>query len=222
MGWFKKKTYPNFWNDYLAHFKNKQDTAIESLRFIVFDTETTGLNPKEDRILSIGTVAIENNVIKISDSLECYVIQDIFKNDTVKIHGILKAGNYKKIVEQEALELFLNHVQNAVLVAHHALFDVAMINAALKRMGLGILKNRVLDLGHIYKKTDINRISKTHVSLDELAEQFKIPQHDRHTASGDAYITALLFLKIIAKYQLKKQINLHDLELPVLKIGLIL
>lgn len=221
MIWFKKKVYPKFWNDYLIHFKGKQDTSINTLRFVVFDTETTGLNTKEDRILSIGTVAINNKVVKISDSFECYIIQDIFKTDSVKIHGILKEGNRIKISEKRAIELFLNHIENAVLIAHHAAFDVAMINAALKRMGLGKLKNRVLDLGHIYKKADINRSSKTHFSLDELAEQFKITQHDRHTASGDAYITALLFLKIIAKFKLKKEINLNDLETPISKIGLI-
>ena len=221
MQWFKKREYPEFWKTYLSCFKSKQGKEIQNLRFVVFDTETTGLNPKEDRILSIGTVGIKNMTIKIQDNLECYLIQDIFKNDSVKIHGILKTGHHKKIEEKVAIELFLNHIQNAVLVAHHAAFDVAMINAALKRMGLGKLKNRVLDLGHIFKKTDINRSSKTHFSLDELSEQFKIPLHDRHTASGDAYITALLFLKIVAKFQLKKDINLHDLESPVLKIGLI-
>ena len=219
MNWFKKKVYPDFWNSYLKHFKEKQNTCIDTLKYVVFDTETTGLNIKEDRILSIGTVTVENKVIKISKSLECYIVQDIFNNESAKIHGLLKTGNQKKIDEKEAIMLFLDHIQNAVLIAHHAAFDIAMINAALKRMGLGKLKNRVLDLGHIYKKAEINRTSKTHFSLDELAKQFNIPQHDRHTASGDAYITALLFLKIISKIQIKKEINLHDLESPVSKIG---
>jgi len=204
---------------YLEHFKNPQNTDLETLRFVVFDTETTGLNPKVDRILSIGTVAIEHKVIKISDSFECYISQDIFNHESVKIHGLLKTGPHKKMEEKDAIVLFLNHIQNAVLIAHHAAFDIAMIQAALKRMGLGKLKNMVLDLGHVYKKAEINRSLKAHVSLDELAEQFNIPQHDRHTASGDAYITSLLFLKIIAKYQQKKEIHLHDLQSPVSNIG---
>jgi DNA polymerase-3 subunit epsilon len=221
MVWFKKNISPDFWNRYLEHFKNKQNTTIETVRFVVFDTETTGLHIKEDRILSIGTVAIENKIIKVSDSLECYLSQDIFKNESVKIHGLLKTGNYKKIEEKEAIKLFLNHSQNAVLIAHHAAFDVAMINAALKRMGLGKLKNRILDLGYIYKKLNTDRSLKTHFSLDELAQRFNIPVHDRHTASGDAYITALLFLKIMARLQLEKTITILDLESPTSKIGLI-
>jgi DNA polymerase III subunit epsilon len=219
MLWFKKREYPDFWNDYSNQFKNKQDTNIETIRFVVFDTETTGLNIKEDRILSIGTVAISDLTIKISDSIECYLSQDIFKNDSVKIHGILKEGNRIKIEENEAIKLFLNHIKDAVLVAHHTAFDIAMINASLKRMGLPKLKNRALDLGYLYKKTDLDRSAKSHFSLDDLAKLFNIPQHDRHTASGDAYITALLFLKILSQLKRKKKITLHELESPISKVG---
>jgi DNA polymerase-3 subunit epsilon len=221
MSWFKKKEYPDFWNSYIKHFKSKQDINIETIRFVVFDTETTGLNSKEDRVLSIGTVAITEKIIKVSDSLECYLIQDIFKKESVKIHGIRKEGYYSKVDEKEAIKLFLNHIRNAVLIAHHTAFDIAMINASLKRMGLPKLKNKTLDLGYLYKKTDLNRSLKNHFSLDELAKQFNIPQHDRHTASGDAYITALLFLKILSILNLKKKITLHDLESPISRIGLL-
>ncbi|MFH4965555.1 3'-5' exonuclease [Gaetbulibacter sp. M235] len=221
MPWFKKKEYPDFWNTYLNHFKNKQDTNIETIRFVVFDTETTGLNIKEDRILSIGAIGITEHTIKISDSIECYLSQDVFKNDSVKIHGILKEGNRTKIEEKEAIRLFLNYIENSVLIAHHTAFDIAMINASLKRMGLPKLKNRALDLGYIYKKTDLDRSTKSHFSLDDLAKLFNIPQHDRHTASGDAYITALLFLKILSHLKLKKKITLHELESPVSRIGLL-
>jgi DNA polymerase III subunit epsilon len=221
MLWFKKRDYPDFWNNYLNQFKNTQNTNIETIRFVVFDTETTGLNVKDDRILSIGTVAITELTIKISDSFECYLSQNIFKNDSVKIHGILKEGHKVKVEEKEAIEMFLNHIGNAVLIAHHTAFDIAMINASLKRMGLPKLKNRTLDLGYLYKKTDLDRSAKNHFSLDDLAKLFNIPQHDRHTASGDAYITALLFLKILSQLKSKKEISLHELESPISKIGLL-
>ena len=81
-------------------------------------------------------------------------------------------------------------------MAHHAAFDIAMINQALKRLNLPKLKNKVIDTGHLYKKTKLDT-SKKHFSLDYLSERFKIPQHDRHTASGDAFITALLLVKLI-------------------------
>src|SRR6056297_2414120 len=197
MKWFKRKTYPPFWQDYVSHFKDPQEQDLNKVRYVVFDTETTGLNPKEDRVLSIGCVAIYELRIKISDQLECYLKQDQFNSDTVKIHGLLKTGKLSKLPEQEAVIQFLDYAKNAVLVAHHAAFDVAMINAALKRMGLPQLKNKVLDTGHLFQKTKLDT-SKIHFSLDELSKRLNIPLHDRHTASGDAYITALLFLKIVS------------------------
>jgi DNA polymerase-3 subunit epsilon len=221
MSWFKKHTYPDYWEDYKAHFKETQPTSLNDIRFVVFDTETTGLYTHKDRILSIGTVSVFNNSIQVADQLECYLKQDLFKAETVKIHGLLKEGALKKVTEEEALIQFLAHIKNAVLVAHHAAFDVAMINQALKRLDLPKLKNKVLDTGILFQKTKLDT-SKDHFSLDHLSERFKIPQHDRHTASGDAYITALLFLKLVALLKrTNNNLNLTDLLRSNKRIGLL-
>lgn len=220
MNWFKHKSYPDFWEAYKNCFAETQKQNIEHIRFVVFDTETTGLDTKNDRILSIGCIAIEGLKIKVSDQLELYVKQEKFNANTVKIHGLLKEGKLVKVEESKAIELFLNYIKNAVIVAHHAAFDIAMINAALVRLGLPKLKNRVLDTGHIFQKTKLDT-SKTHFGLDELANRFKIPLHDRHTASGDAYITALLFLKLVSKLNTTSNLNLRDLERITKRVGLL-
>ncbi|MCL7754361.1 3'-5' exonuclease [Polaribacter sp. Z022] len=196
MKWFKRKTYPPFWDSYLNYFKEEQNTNLEEIRFVIFDTETTGLDTKNDRILSIGTIAVINNTIKVNDNLENYLNQDFFNTETVKIHGLLSDKKENKIEEKEAIIQFLEHIKNAILVAHHAAFDITMINNALIRLNLPKLKNKVLDTGQLYKKTK-KVTTQNHFSLDQLAEKFNIPLHDRHTASGDAYITAILFVKLI-------------------------
>ncbi len=202
MSWFNKhKDLPEFYKTYLNAFEEDIQN-IESVRFVVFDTETTGLNFKSDRILSIGTVAILNFQIDISDNFECFIKQETFNPETVEIHGILKEGSLSKISEEESIKLFLGHIKNAVLVAHHAAFDIAMINEALKRLDLPKLKNQVIDTGKLHKKTKYINDSKSY-SLDELCRIFNITMHDRHTASGDAYLTAILFLKLTAKLKLK-------------------
>lgn len=209
MLWFKKKKYPVFWNDYLKKFKTSQPKSIENTRFVVFDTETTGFDTLIDRILSIGAVSIYNNIIDVSNSLEVYLKQDEFKAKTVEIHGILKEGNLLKISENEAIEQFINYVGNAVLVAHHAAFDIEMINNALKRLNLPKLKNKSIDTGILYKKLDGKK--ESHISLDALCIEFNIPKHDRHTASGDAFITSLLFLKIVSKLKQERYVHYSDL-----------
>lgn len=207
--WFKYKNYPNFWKEYSKKFKQKQPKSVENTRFVVFDTETTGLDIINDRILSIGAIGVFDNVIDVADSIEIYLKQNQFKAESVEIHGILKEGKLTKLSEAEAMGNFISFIENAVLVAHHTAFDVEMINAALKRLELPKLKNKTIDTGILFKKLEGKK--DAHFNLDVLSEEFNIPKHDRHTAAGDAFITALLFLKIISK--LKKERNLHYSDL---------
>lgn len=207
----KKKQFPEFWNKHVSLFKNDIETPLKETRFVFLDTETTGLKINFDRILSIGAISAKANSIDIADSFEVYIKQDLFKKDTVKIHGIRKSG-VSKIDELKALKLFLEYIQNDVLVAHHAFFDIGVINEALKRNGLGKLQNKCLDTGILFKATkhQVNVIDK-HYSLDDLCDELKIPKSDRHTASGDAFITALAFQKIIGRLKKEKDISVKDL-----------
>ena len=220
MGWFKRPIYPDFYNAYAETFTHPNNN-LETTRFVVFDTETTGLQPKTDKILSIGCVAITNGAIDVGDTFERYLIQNQFNPDTVKIHGILKNGTIVKVSQHDAIIQFLDYIKNAVLVAHHAAFDVAMINQALKRLNLPKLKNKVLDTGHLFVKSKLDT-SKKHFSLDELSHRFNIPQHDRHTASGDAFITAILFVKLLCILKKKNTvISLSYLQRSNERIGLL-
>lgn len=195
--WLKNKTYPDFWKEYQNHFKIKKKQNLASVRFVVFDTETTGLNIKEDRILSIGAISVIGNTMNVADNLELYLKQETFNLKTVEIHGILKEGRVLKIEEKTALIQFLDYIEDAILVAHHVSFDIGMINQGLKRIGLPKLKNKILDTGLLFKKTDLCRYKSKPYSLDELCDIFTIKKHDRHTAAGDAFITGIVFLKII-------------------------
>lgn len=218
MKWFRRKKkpsdYPDFWQKYLTNFEKKVPEEINKIRFVVFDTETTGFDFEHDRILSIGAVSVKSNSIEIKDNLEIYLDQDTFNPETVKIHGIIKNEKIEKFSELEAIKEFLAYIQDSVLVAHHAGFDIKMMNKALLRNGLPKLKNKVLDTSNLYKRSRIatNLIDKNKVySLDEIAEDFNIDITDRHTASGDAYITALAFMKLLSRLNKEKNLNLKKL-----------
>lgn len=221
INWFKHKDYPDYWNSYKQEFKKKSEKKIKKVRFVVFDTETTGLDLKKDKILSIGAISVKGNTIDVSDSFEVYLNQEKFNRDSVEIHGIIKKGNYKKIDEEEALKQFLAYIKNSILVAHHAAFDVAMINQMLKKYNLPKLKNKVLDTGNLFKKTSICETIDKHYSLDELCDIFKIKKHDRHTASGDAFITSLIMIKIISLLQKNRKLAMSNLFSNPNKKGLI-
>ena len=200
LNWFNKiiKEHPKFWETYLTYFEENQS---KEKRYVVFDCETTGLDHKSDRILSIGAVAIQHNEIIVNDYLEVFLQQDVFKAETVLIHGILREGKEEKIVEAEAVIRFLEFVKDATLVGHHVDFDIEMINQSLTRLDLGKLKNQSMDTDIMYQKLKYLPYEQ-HTSLDELCTIYKIKKSDRHTASGDAFITALLFLKLKRKLEI--------------------
>lgn len=207
--WFKKKydsDLPDFWMAYVSTFESKSN----NLRYVVLDTETTGFDYKLDRILSIGAISIEDNSIAVDNTLEIFVEQEVFNPNTVAIHGILQEDNHQKIEELEALKLFLNYASNAIIVAHHAIFDITMINNALNRHGLPKLKNKVLDTGFLFKKSRLRSNIINHqenYSLDAVADALSVTIQDRHTAIGDAYITGIIFLKLKTKLEKLKKID---------------
>jgi DNA polymerase-3 subunit epsilon len=108
-----------------------EEDKINENNYVVFDCETTGLNPDKDKILSIGAIKIENDDIIIKKTFDCYLLQEVFNKETVAIHGLRKQENYQ-VSEQEAILEFLKYIGNATLVGHHINFDIEMINMALK------------------------------------------------------------------------------------------
>ncbi|WDF61202.1 MULTISPECIES: 3'-5' exonuclease [Flavobacterium] len=191
-----------------------ESITIEETRFVVLDTETTGFDYENDRILCIGALALQNGVISVQDSFEIYLHQDHYDKSTAQIHGILKDLLVKRPTELEALQQFLDFLGDSIIIAHHTIFDVTMINKALERNGLPQLTNKTLDTAYLYKKTLIQSHlfeRKDHYTLDDLADKFDISKKDRHTALGDAYITAIAFLKIVKKLREKKAVSLNQL-----------
>lgn len=190
LDWLKiNKDYPEFWKEYLHKFEHK------SKRFVVFSTETTGLDTEKDVILSIGAVGIEKDRIVVKDSFDVTIIQDKFNPEIAIKNGILKDNNEDKVSQNEAITNFVNYLGNATLVGHRIHFDIAMINEALDNLQVGRLKNEALDIEIMYQKWKQLAEDKQ-VSIDELSSIFKISKSDRHTASGDAYIISLLFLRL--------------------------
>lgn len=226
MRWFFKNEdeheLPEFWQDYSNQFKNILPNDIAENEFIVFDTETTGFDYEKDRILCIGALKLIHKSISVKESFEVYIEQDHYDADSAEIHGILKKSKKECITELEGLKQFLAYIKNRVLIGHHIMFDVNMINAILKRNGLPKLKNQTLDTGLLYKRTLLTTPilkKKEHYSLDELAEKYSIPKKDRHTALGDAYITAIAFITILEKIKPKNLKDLYKKQKP-LKYGL--
>jgi DNA polymerase-3 subunit epsilon len=177
------------------------DAPVDQVRFVVLDSETTGLNPRVDRIITIGAVAVRTGEILIEDSFAAMLRVD--KNtEAVTVHGVTRDESRSGIEEPEALERFLDYVRDGVIVGHHIGHDVAAFAAAYERhWGAGFL-NRSLDTMDLtlHLEQDGAFAGKPpirHFTLDALCEMFGVIPHDRHTASGDAFMTAQVFLRLL-------------------------
>jgi DNA polymerase-3 subunit epsilon len=197
LDWLKNinKEYPEFWKTYLSKFEEKPN------RFVVFSTETSGLNPHKDVILSIGSFGIVNNSILIGDSFEIVLLQYIYLHDNGLSNEFIVESKMKKLSEPEAIQSFIDYIGNAVLIGHHIDFDVEMINTSLERLDCGRLKNEALDIDVMYRK--LKDINDKQFSLEELSEIFKLPKTYRNTPSENAYTIALLFLKLKSRLGIK-------------------
>lgn len=197
LDWIKNinKEYPDFWKDYLTKFETKPN------RFVVLSTETSGLNPNKDVILSLGAFSVIDDGIEIKDNFEAVLLQYKFLQDNGLSNEFIIESKMLKMPEPDAIEAFVNFIGNSILVGHHINFDIEMLNAALERLDCGRLKNEALDIDMMYRK--LMDINDKQFSLDDLSEIYKIPKSDRNSSSEDAYKIALLFLKLKSRLGIK-------------------
>jgi len=167
--------------------------------YIVFDTETTGLNPIEDEILSIGAVKIKGNKILTSQTFEVYVknLKEI-SSKSIEIHGIRECDLENAIESEVAIKEFLNFIGSRTLIGYYLEFDVAMINKYTKPL-LGItLPNKMIEVSEIYFEKQISLIPQGNIDLrfDTILKKYDIPNMGVHNAVNDAIMTAMIYLKL--------------------------
>jgi DNA polymerase III subunit epsilon len=195
-------TLPPFISRYRASFDATwaEDTPIEHVRFVVLDSETTGLNPRVDRLITIGAVAVRNSEIVLEDSFDALIKIDR-NTEAVTVHGVTRDQSLRGVDEQVAIEQFLDYLRDGVIVGHHIGHDISTLDAALERHWGITLANRSLDTMDLTLHLErdgafAGRPPIRQFTLDGLCAMFGVIPHDRHTASGDAFITAQVFLRL--------------------------
>ena len=195
-------------------------TPITDLLFIVLDSETTGFNTANDRILSLAIAELRSGRLHIARSTSWLFRQDRPVTQAVTVHGILPSDTAFGQPEHEVLLELLPRLQGAVIVGHHVGFDLAMLNAALKRHSKISLRNHVLDTAR-FAMSAVEAFARTgypgqrEPTLDEVCAQCGLTPIDRHTAEGDAFTTATLFLAMCARRQRQLGRPLRTSDLPL-------
>ena len=171
------------------------DRKLVDLVYTVFDTETTGLNPSQgDEIIQIGAARIVNSKLLRQECFEQLVDpKRPIPAASIPIHGIQPEMVVGQPTIDQVLPAFHAFAQDTVLVAHNAAFDMRFLQLKEAQTGV-VFDHPVLDTlllsALIHPNQDSHR-------LEALAERFNVTVIGRHTALGDAMVTAEVFVKLI-------------------------
>ena len=182
------------------------ERLLKSLSYTVFDTETTGLNPSQgDEIIQIGATRIVNGRLLRQDAFEQLVDPGRrITPESIPIHGITPAMVQGQPRIAQVLPTFHAYASDTVLVAHNAAFDMKFLQLKERSTGLRF-DQPVLDTLLLSAVIHPNQASHR---LEAIAERMNITVLGRHTALGDAMVTAEVFLRMIP---LLAEMGIHTL-----------
>lgn len=177
-----------------------QDAAIDAmplaqLSYTVFDTETTGLHPAAgDEIISIGAVRIVNGRLLQQENFDRLIRPRCpLSADSVAIHGITESMLEGQPRVEQVLPQFQRFVEDTVLVAHNAAFDLRFLQMQEEQTGVR-LDRQVLDTLLLSQVIHPHQAEHT---LEAIAARLGVTVVGRHTALGDAIVTAEVFLRML-------------------------
>ncbi len=185
------------------------DAPLSSARCVVVDVETSGLNLREDRLISIGAVAVVNGQVALGDSFYVVLQQPtVSHKDNILLHGIGSAAQTDGVPAADALLAFLDFLRKDPLIAFHVTFDQTMIQRAIRQYLGFSFKHPWADMAYVMPALNPG-LAAQHRSLDDWITRFGIRNDARHNALADALVTAQLFQVALAQAR-KKNITNFD------------
>jgi DNA polymerase III subunit epsilon len=188
------------------------------MREIVFDTETTGLDPFQgDRLVEIGCIELVNR-FPTGKTFHCYFNPERdMPEQAFKVHGLsIDFLKDKPLFASKVDELIAFLGEDAALVAHNAMFDLGFLNAELERAGRGLVsRERIVDTLLLARRKHPGTTNR----LDDLCVRYAIDNSRRtkHGALLDAELLAEVYIELIGARQ--AQLGLSQTVAPVRIVG---
>ena len=175
-------------------------------RKLILDTETTGLNFYNDRIIEIGIVELIDNVLTQNYFHEYINPEMNISLSAQKVHGISNEFLIGKPTFNNIAKEFLDFIKDDTIIIHNAEFDTNFINRELQNCGFSNIKNSVVDTIKIAKKEFPGQT----VNLDSLCKKLDVnnTRQDFHGALLDATLLSKVYLRLTTGKQ--ENLNLID------------
>ena len=174
-----------------------RDKPLRELTYVVFDCETTGLEPKKDEVVQVGAIRVVNGRPINTELFDTLVNPGMpIPVTSTKVHGIDNSMVAQAPAFGDVCANFQKYAKDSVLVAHNAAFDMAFLHKQAKNAE-DAFDHPVLDT--VLLSAVVFGGSATH-TLDAICDRFgvTIPEEQRHTAMGDAVATAEVFVKMVS------------------------
>jgi DNA polymerase-3 subunit epsilon len=173
------------------------EARLDRLTYVVFDSETTGLNPRQgDEMVQLAAVRIVNGRRVEGEVFDTLVNPGrAIPAVSTEVHGITDAMVADAPPVADVVRAFHKFAEGAVLIAHNAPFDMEFLRRLEGQLGLTFdmpVLDTVLLSAVVYGQHEVH-------SLDALSHRLgiTIPEEARHTALGDTLATADAFLKLV-------------------------
>ncbi len=185
-------------------------TPLLSIDAAVLDTETTGLDPREARVVQIGAVGLRAGLQGAGDVYETLVDPGMpIPPASTKIHGICDADVAEAPPFSELAAGLDAFVGGRIVVGHNIGFDLAVLKREHERAGLAWQPPRTLDTRLLAHLAAPNLPGH---SLEHLAALLGVEVADRHTALGDARVTAAILIALVPKLRARNIRTLAEAE----------
>ncbi len=166
---------------------------------VVLDTETTGLNPFKDEILSIGAVIIRDNKILMNRSFECFIKpSEGISQESIKVHHIRECELENAMEIGEAIRQLLDFIENRPIAGYYIDFDHKILSRYTKKLIGSTLPHSTIELSSMYYKRYRKSSSYEFVDLkfDTIMTALELPFLGKHDALNDAIMSAMIYLKL--------------------------
>ncbi len=181
--------------------KQLLNQRLTHCRFVVVDTETTGLQAYAgDELVSIALLELDGLEMTGREYVTYLNPRRPIPEQSTRIHGISDADVEDSPTLMEALPDILDFLDRSVVVGHHVSFDLRFLNRTCQKELLSRLYHPCLDTMLLFLSCS-GRMG--HYTLDQVAGECKVTVKDRHTARGDAMATARVFQCLAGKLMKK-------------------
>lgn len=184
----------------------------KATRWVVVDTETSGLDPERDALLAIGGVAVDERGIRASDSFETVVHHSgPLHPSNVVVHGLGREAVASGVLPVEALNALTAWIADAPCIAFHANFDRRVLARAARLAAVKEIGGPWLDLEPLAAVLAPDVARSAAGALDDWLHAYGIVCPARHNAASDAFAAAELLLRLRARAAARGEVGFDRL-----------